>query len=255
MKVLITGAAGYLGCKIYQPFEEKHQLRLMDIKPFESKHEIFVGDVADLEACRKAVKGMDAMLIAHMAPRQAGAYETPPPCFDANVKGTANLFFAGIEAGVKRYVVISTTGVFMGYGESASVWMRDMKRKPIEFYGLTKMFQEEIGEMYARVHKVSVSVIRFPWVMHADSMIGKYGQKRQTYGEGMSDPWDIGNAARLALERDDIAFEIFHVIGTSEEKYSFDVAYTKKRLGWAPKYDFKWLPTEEQTKQQTEKKS
>jgi hypothetical protein len=41
------------------------------------------------------VKGCQAVVIAHMASRQAGSYQTPTVPFDANVKGTANLFFAG----------------------------------------------------------------------------------------------------------------------------------------------------------------
>jgi nucleoside-diphosphate-sugar epimerase len=250
MKILITGAAGYLGCKVYQPFEGKHQLRLMDIKPFQSKHETFIGSVADLETCRKAVAGMDALFIAHMASRQEGAYETPPVAFDANVKGTANLFFAGVEAGITRYCVVSTTGTLEGY-DKASVkrWTREMPPKPVAHaYSLTKAIQEVIAETYGREKNLSVTVLRFPWVVHADTMITKYGEKRETYADGMTDPWDIGNAARLALERGKLGYDLFYVIGTPEDGHNYDVASTKKELGWQPKYDYKWLPTEAEFK-------
>jgi nucleoside-diphosphate-sugar epimerase len=213
----------------------------MDIKPFEGKHEKFIGSVADWETCRKAVKGMEALFIALMASRQEVAYETPPVAFDTNVKGTANLFFAGVEAGITRYGVASTTGTLEGYHKaSVNRWTREMPAKPIaQADSLTKAMQAMIAEAYGRDQKLSVTVLRFPWVVHAQTMVTKYGEKRETYADGMTDPWDISNAARLALER-----------GKPEQRHNYDVASTKKELGWTPKDDFKWLPTEEKFKKQ-----
>ena len=73
-----------------------------------------VGDVADLEACRTATRGVDALVIAHMATRQTGSYDTPAAAFDVNVKGTANVLFAAVENGVKRAILISSCGVVNG---------------------------------------------------------------------------------------------------------------------------------------------
>ena len=89
MKVLVTGACGFLGRGLIEPFAGRHELRLMDVVDWQTPHEKVVGDVADLETCRRAVQGCQAVVIAHMASRQAGAYETPVLPFDANVKGTA----------------------------------------------------------------------------------------------------------------------------------------------------------------------
>ena len=219
----------------------------MDRAPFESKHETLVGDVADLETVRKAVKGMDAILIAHMASRQAGAYETPTVAFDANVKGTANLFFAGIEQNIKRYCLISSTGVLAGYPKDRlKFYSRDILPKGNDLYTLTKACQEVLGEHFQRLHQFAVAVLRIGWVMDADTMIDKYGKKIPWYCAGLTDRRDIGEAARLALECDDITYEVFYVEGTPESAECCDIAYTRTRLGWKPKFDFKWLPTEKE---------
>lgn len=255
MKILITGAGGYLGRGLVIPFEGRHALRVMDVKPFDSPHEVFVGDVADLDTCRKALAGMEAVVIAHMASRQAGAYETPTVAFDANVKGTAHLFFAAVELGIKRVCVISSSGVLIGHGRGR--WLtatRHIPPKGNDLYTLTKTCQEVIAEQYQRVHGLSVSALRVGWVMDADTMVDKYGKTIPWYCPGLTDRRDIGLAARLALEIVDGAYEIFYVESTPESGGHCDIAYTKQRLGWAPQYDFKWLPTPEEYNRREEEK-
>lgn len=221
------------------PFVDRHSLRLMDLKPFTTPHELFVGDIADLNVARQAVAGMDAVVVAHMASRQVGAYDTPPIAFDVNVKGTANLFFAGIEQGIRKFCVISSNGVLAGH---TGFWKRDAFPKGNNLYSLTKACQEVIAEQFQRLHQLSVSVLRVGWVMDADTMIDKYGQHRSQYCVGYTDRRDIGEATRLALERDDIGYEVFYVEGTPESADRCDIAYTRRRLGWHPQYDFNGLP-------------
>ena len=246
MRILVTGAGGYLGQGLLLPFAERHSLRLMDLKPFTTAQELIVGDVADLDIARKAVAGMDAILVAHMASRQDGAYDTPPVAFDANVKGTANLFFAGVEQGIRRFCVISSTGVLAGYsGPPHAFATRDTFPKGNDLYSLTKACQEIIAEQFQRLHQLSVSVLRVGWVIDADTMIDKYGQRQPRYCIGFTDRRDIGEAARLALEREEVGYEVFYVVGTPESADRCDVADTRRRLGWTPKYDFKWLPRPE----------
>jgi len=243
MKILITGAGGYLGQGLVLPFAGRHSLRLMDLKPFASPHELFVGDVADLATARQAVVGMDAILVAHMASRQAGAYDTPPVAFNTNVTGTANLFFAGVEHGIRKFCVISSTGVLAGQtGEKSAFWARDTFPKGDDLYSLTKACQEVIAEQFQRVSQLAVAVLRVGWVMDADTMIDKYGQHRSQYCVGFTDRRDIGEAARLALECTDIGYEVFYVEGTPESADRCDIAYTRRRLGWHPQYDFNGLP-------------
>ena len=242
MKILVTGAGGYLGQGLVVALAGRHSLRLLDLQPFASPQEVVVGDVADLATARQAVQGVDAILVAHMASRQAGAYATPPAAFDANVKGTANLFFAGVEHGVRRFCVISSTGVMAGAtGTPPAFWTRDAIPRGNDLYSLTKACQEVIAEQFQRIHQLSVSVLRVGWVMDADTMIDKYGQHRSQYCVGYTDRRDIGEVARLALETVAGCYEVFYVEGTPESAERCDIAYTRQRLGWEPKFTFKGL--------------
>jgi nucleoside-diphosphate-sugar epimerase len=236
MKVLITGAGGYLGRGLYLPFVGRHELRLMDIVPFERPpHEVFVGDVARLDDARRAVRGCDALVIAHMASRQAGAYETPEGPFDANVKGTANLFFAAVEAGIKRVVLVSSTGVVHGYTPPPGTFFD--RHSPVGgkgLYCLTKVCQEVIAEQYQREHSLAVGVLRIGCVMDGDTMIDKYGKRSRERGLSFTDRRDIGEVARLCLEDPTLGYEILYVLGTPESFDMYDVAYTCRRLDWRP---------------------
>jgi len=253
MKVLITGAGGYLGGGIHLPFVApevagRYELRLMDVVPFERPpHEVIVGDVADLQAVRRAVKGCQGIVIAHMASRQGGAYDTPIVPFDANVKGTANLFFAAAEEGIKRVALISTTGVVAANAvadpdKGPGKYDRHSPLRSRGIYSLTKVCQEAIAEHYHREHGIGVGVLRIGCVMDGDTMIDKYGRKHATRGPSLTDRRDIGEVARLCLEDPNLGYEIFYVMSTPESFDLYDIEYTCRRLNWRPKYDFTWLP-------------
>jgi len=240
MKILITGAGGYLGRGLVESFAG-HTLRLLDVVPFATPQELFIGDVADLATVRQAVAGMDGLLIAHMASRQAGAYQTPEVAFDVNVKGTANLFFAAAEQGIRRIVLISSFGATLGYPQDRFK-MRDLPPRGADLYSLTKCCQEVIAEQYHRTHGLHLAVFRPNYVMNADTMRNKYGEELTVRLEGLIDPRDIGEAARLAFTLPVLAYEVFYISGTAESDQVCDVASTRERLGWAPRHDFNGLP-------------
>jgi nucleoside-diphosphate-sugar epimerase len=243
MKILITGGAGYLSQGLTIPFEEKgHQLRLMDVRPFESRHEVVVGNVAQFNDVKKAVQGMDAMVITHMAPRVNGAdYPEPSPAFDINVTGTANLFVAGIQANIKRFVIVSS---FAAISDQPSQ-KRTFGLKSKGIYGMTKVCQEVVAEQFQREHQLSVAVIRVGYIMSEKTLTDKYGRKITHRSPRLTDPRDIGEVARLAVELPDLKYDVFHVISAEEGLEECDVNYTCKRLNWKPQFTFSHLPKKE----------
>ena len=241
MHVLITGAAGFLGRGLVIPFEErKDRLRLMDVIPFESPHEVVVGDVSDLDAVMKAVEGVEAIVIAHMAPRSNNNYDLPTHPFDVNVKGTANLFHAAVQHDVKAVVLISSLGVLYPYQTDIHSHLLAPKGSK-NYYSMTKVCQEAIAESFATGYGIRVACVRPSYIMDADASVDKYGRKIEERNIMDLDRRDIGEVSRLFLERTDLTFECFNLSGTQESMIPWDVQYTCDRLNWKPKYDFSWL--------------
>jgi nucleoside-diphosphate-sugar epimerase len=237
-RILVTGAAGYLGRGMVPVLAEAYELRLMDVAAFDPRgHQPVVGDVADLSAVRAAVNGVDALVIAHMASRQAGAYDTPVASFDANVKGTANLFFAAAEAGIARVVLVSSSSVTYGHGDR-SWFAHDTPPKAKDLYGLTKVCQEVVAEQYHRVHGIAVAVLRIGALLSEDTMVDKYGNKEDRPGENYVDPRDVGDVARLCLGLSDLAYETLFVMGVPAAAAKYDTAWTERRLGWKPRHRY-----------------
>jgi nucleoside-diphosphate-sugar epimerase len=243
MKILITGGAGYLSQGLKIPFEEKgYQLRLMDVRPFESQHEVFVGDVTRFNEVKQAVQGVDAIVITHMAPRvNSTDYTEPSPAFDINVTGTANLFVAAVQANIKRIVVISSLATISDQPSQKRVF----EQKSKGLYGLTKVCQEVVSEQFQREYQLSVAIIRVGYIMNSDTLADKYGRKITRRSPRLTDPRDIGEVARLAIELPDLKYEMFHVISSPEGLEECDVNYTCKRLNWKPKFTFTDLPKNE----------
>jgi nucleoside-diphosphate-sugar epimerase len=241
MKILLTGAAGFLGRAMVPVLAKGHQLRLADLHPFDSEHETITGNVASLASARAMVTGMDAVVLGHMASRQAGAYETPELPFDGNVKGTANLFFAAVEEGIKRVVLISSTGAVSG-NDDHLFRSRDLPLRGTDMYSLTKALQEEVAEHYHRVHGLEVAILRPSWVVDADNLSTKYGTQVPEFSSGLIDRRDVCEAARLSCELPDLTYEVFYISGPQEACATMDVAYTIRRLGWAPRYRFETMP-------------
>ena len=239
MRVLITGAAGFLGHGIVNAMRDHHELVCMDVVP-STEGPVVVGSVVDLEAVRQAMEGCDAVVIAHMAPRSEGVYDTPHLPFEINVTGTANLYMAALEAGVQKTVLISSLGVVWRGGEDRPFARRDAPyRTSCHPYPLTKICQEQIALQYHLNHGMGVGVVRPGYIMDAAIKADKYSRPASVPNGQYIDRTDIGHVARLALELDDLGYEIFYTLGHQDGEQLADVAYTKQRLGWQPVYDFR----------------
>ena len=246
VRILVTGAAGYLGRGMVIPFEGRHSLRLMDVHDWDAPGEKFICSVADVEACRRAMQGMDAVVIAHMASSHKCSYSTPELPFDVNVKGTANLLFAAAECGVKRVCLISSSAaVELPPGQVFR--SRDLPLQAAkDIYSLSKVFQEALAQHYHRHYGIGIAIMRVSWILDADTGVTKYGEKVPHYAPGMVDPRDIGETARLALELPDLGCEVFYVAGSPGSGEECDLEYTRKRLNWSPAHDFTSLPSLEE---------
>src|SRR5262249_25698021 len=100
MKVLIMGAAGYLGPHVAAALAPHHQLRLSDIKAPEKNpgHEFLTVDVSSFDQVMRASEGMDAIVNCSVV-RQGDR-----PAFGVNMIGCWNMMTAAVKHGIRRVI-------------------------------------------------------------------------------------------------------------------------------------------------------
>jgi nucleoside-diphosphate-sugar epimerase len=198
------------------------------------------GSVADYEFVQTAAQGMDALIIAHMAPRPGNTptnYIDPARSFDINVTGTVNLFHAAAAADIKRIVLISSIGAISYYKEEPRHHTLQPKAEK-GLYALSKVCQEIIAEQYAREWGIKTAVLRVLYIIDGKTMSDKYGREIKGYSPGVIDRADIGELCHKCLLLNDLEYETFHAFGPEEQLTRHDVQYTCDRLGWKPRYTF-----------------
>src|SRR5436309_7586142 len=115
MRWAISGGAGFLGLHLARRLvADGHEVRTLDLGPLDDPElersvEELRGDVRDPSATARLVDGADVLVHAAAAlPIQASR----DAIRSVNVEGTAVVFAAALEAGVRRAILISSTAVY-----------------------------------------------------------------------------------------------------------------------------------------------
>jgi nucleoside-diphosphate-sugar epimerase len=235
MRVLLTGAGGYVGLAVTAVLRREHDLRLLDIAPIPGEPGALVGDVADFGLVSQAVAGVDAIVNLAIA----RTYETPEDPMTASTLGTVNLLEAAHRQGIDRIVHMSSGAVVTGYPAETRRHV-DLPFKYSGMYCFSKAMQEHACRDYAMMYGLTIVALR-PWsVCDARSGTAKNGQPlRYDPGFfGLLDRYDLGEACNVALTAPLSGFQVFHVMATEEAESRFDMERTRSVLGWRPKETF-----------------
>jgi uncharacterized protein YbjT (DUF2867 family) len=113
MKVLVTGATGFVGPAVANAIADAgHEVRVLERKPGSWRdagircREAVQGDVTDADSLRRATGGME--VVVHLVAIRQGKREQFERIM---VEGTRNLIAAAKEAGARRFVLMSALGV------------------------------------------------------------------------------------------------------------------------------------------------
>ena len=181
--ILITGAAGEIGTVLRAGLAGRYSLlRLADVRPCRNigtgEQEI-ITDVTDLEATVASAKDIDCIVHLAGVPREGPWNQILPK----NIAGTYNVFEAARRNGVKRVVFASSNHVIGFHRVENPVDERDLLR-PDSRYGVSKVFGEAVGRLYADKHGLSVACLRIgsfrprpqnarelrTWISHRDTV-------------------------------------------------------------------------------------
>lgn len=173
MKVLVTGADGFIGSHLVEELVKKgydvkafayynsfNTWGWLDTLPVEIMNnvEVFTGDIRDPNGVRTAVKGMEQ--IFHLAALIAipFSYHSPDSYVDTNIKGTLNVLQAARDFDVQKIMVTSTSEV---YGTAKYVPIDEnhpyQGQSP---YSATKIGADRLAESFYRSFDLPVSIVR-----------------------------------------------------------------------------------------------
>ncbi len=161
-RVLVTGSTGAIGEPVAQHLLARgHHVRGFARRPSPGLEDFVVGDLNDQDAVRRAVEGME--VVVHL-----GAYPNDADFLDVllepNVRGLFHICDAAREFKVQRLSLASTMQTVTGHGWPARPIRIEEGPAPVNHYALTKVWAEEMGKMYARVHGLSVINVRIGWL-------------------------------------------------------------------------------------------
>ncbi len=223
--ILITGAAGNVGGHLRRELAGRYNLQLSDIVPIEDLvpgEKSVRGDVAKMADMLRVTKGASA--IVHLGGFSAeGPWES---ILQANIVGCYNVFEAARRNGVKRVLFASSN-------HAAGFYKRDEKidhrvyPKPDSRYGVSKVFGEQIGSLYADKYGLEVFCMRI-------GNVNATPPDKRRLSIWIS-PRDLARLVSVGIENPNISFEI--VYGVSDNRRSWYDNSNARRLGYLPQDD------------------
>jgi uronate dehydrogenase len=220
--ILLTGAGGGIGMHLRRELKGKYKLRLTDKAPLaecEPDEEFVQADLGDMEALRKAVFGVDGII--HMGGYSVESdWETIHP---ANFIGTYNLFEASRLEGVKR-IIFASSNHAVGFYDRTKTIDHNAPPRPDSRYGLSKVFGESLGSLFADKYGAEVMCIR----------IGNLGNEPidvRRLSIWLS-PRDLAQLVCIGLDHPGVKHEI--VYGMSDNARAWWDNSNAFRLGYKP---------------------
>jgi uronate dehydrogenase len=179
-------------------------------------------DIAKLADALRITRGVDAVI--HLA-----GYSVEGPwagILSANIVGCYNVFEAARRTGVKR-IVFPTSNHATGFYRRAQTIDHRVYPKPDSRYGVSKVFGEALGSLYADKYGMQVFCMRIGNVNPAP-----IDKRRLAI---WFSPRDLAQLVTIGIEHPEIRFEI--VYGVSGNKRSWYDNSNAARLGYKPMDD------------------
>jgi len=168
LNVLITSAASATAQIVANALGNAHTLRLTDL-PENAKGTILANELDHESETDNLMAGIDAIVNIGYQGQSGSAQHL----VDYSTRRTYNVLKAASDAGVSRYVNISTLRLYEDHAENLVVterWRTDPSAEDVEL--LSANLTEYVGKEFARDRLIQVVNLRLGWPFVGDSPAG-----------------------------------------------------------------------------------
>jgi nucleoside-diphosphate-sugar epimerase len=171
---LVTGVAGFIGSHLavrlldlghrvvgLDNFSGSHPDNLMHLKshPHYKNFEFIEGDIRDIATCHRAVSRVDYVLHQAALGSVPRSVKEPVLYHENNITGTLNMLMAARDAGVKRFVLASSSSV---YGDTPTLPKHElMPPAPLSPYAVSKLTGEAYCHAFYRAYGLPTVALRY----------------------------------------------------------------------------------------------
>lgn len=271
MKILVTGAAGFIGSYItHELLDDGHEVIGLDnfndyysVELKESRHALLDaregytgirGDLADFKFLASSFKSHSPDRVCHLAAQAGVRYsiENPFAYGGANLSGHLNVLECCRHFGISRLVYASSSSVYGG-NKKVPFSEEDPVNHPVSLYAATKKANELMAHSYTHLYGFQSIGLRFftvygPWGrpdmaywLFTEAMLKGNPIKVFNQGDMKRDFTyidDIVKGVKAALFAEGLdPYEIFNLGNNQPERLMDMIGYLGEALGVEPKME------------------
>ncbi|MBN2421709.1 SDR family NAD(P)-dependent oxidoreductase [Candidatus Woesearchaeota archaeon] len=178
-KILVTGAAGFIGSHVCEKLLEKNyfvlavdnfndyynpKIKEKNIRAFlnNGNFKLFRADILDYDNLKKIFKKNSPDKIIHLAARAGvrASLENPRLYFEVNVNGTLNLLELANEFKIRNFIFGSSSSVY-GKNKKIPFSEEDRTDSQVSPYASSKKAGELLCRTYSSLYNLNITCLRF----------------------------------------------------------------------------------------------
>jgi len=256
MKVLITGGSGQCGSALVALPHDKILFDREKRPNNPSDSQFIQGNLDDINILAKAMDGCNAVI--HLA-AASDINSSWDEVLKENIKGTNNVLEAARITGVERVVFASSNHVVGMYEVEHApeiyelghnhLLTQDANVRPDSFYGVSKVFGENLGRFYAENGGPRFYAIRIGALVHEDHpyahaergvISGEWERDSSQYNlkvKRLKSLWiskrDFVQLINLCLEYNAPCYDSFYAVSNNPRRW-LDIEHPRRKLGYKP---------------------